>query len=265
MVKVKKSTNNADSKLILTVQPRTLFGKKLKKLRREENIPANIFGPDFKSQAVSVNFKDFIKVYKTTKETGVVYLKINNDELPVLIKNVQRHPVKDHILHADFRKIDLKQKILTAVPIKVVGRSEAVVQKAGVLLTQTKSLEVEALPINIPQYLEVDIAQLKEINQEIKVSDLPKSNKYQIKDGLDKIVVSVVEHKEEEILPQTAPATAPEVITAKPGEEEVAEETPTSVKPAEPSTKTPETKPSPAKTQEGKPESAKKPEQPKKS
>src|SRR3989338_6059601 len=259
MEKVKKSTNNADSKLILTVQPRTLFGKKLKKLRREENIPANIFGPDFKSQAVSVNFKDFIKVYKTAKETGVVYLKINNDEHPILIKNVQRHPVQDHILHADFRKIDLKEKILTDVPIKVVGRSEAVAQKGGVLLTQTESLEVEALPINIPQYLEIDILQLKEINQEIKVSDLPKSDKYQIKDALDKIVVSVVEHKEEEILPQTAPTTAPEVITAKPGEEEVTEETPTSVKPAEASAKTPEAKPSPVKTQEGKPESAKKP------
>src|SRR3989344_3390728 len=230
MVKAKKSTNIADNRLTLTVQPRTIFGKKLKRLRRDGNIPANIFGPDFKSQAVSVSFKDFIKVYKTAKETGVVYLKINSNELPILIKNVQRHPVTDHILHEDFRKIDLKQKILTDVPIKVVGRSEAVVQKAGVLLTLTESLAVEALPINIPHYIEVDISQLKEINQEIKVSDLPKSDKYQVKDVLDKIVVSVVEHKEEEILPQTAPATAPEVITAKPGEEAVPEES----KPAEP-------------------------------
>ena len=182
MVKAKKSTNIADNRLTLTVQPRTIFGKKLKRLRRDGNIPANIFGPDFKSQAVSVSFKDFIKVYKTAKETGVVYLKINSNELPILIKNVQRHPVTDHILHADFRKIDLKQKILTDVPIKVVGRSEAVVQKAGVLLTLTESLAVEALPINIPHYIEVDISQLKEINQEIKVSDLPKSDKYQVKE-----------------------------------------------------------------------------------
>lgn len=243
MTKTKKPTNNENDRLTLTVQPRTIFGKKLKKLRKEGNIPANIYGPDFKSQSISVFFKDFIKMYKIAKETGVVYLKLDDQELPTLIKHVQRHPVDDHILHADFRKIDLKQKIQTDVPVKVVGQSEAVSQKGGVLLTQSESLTVEALPTEFPKQIEIDITQLKDIGQEIKVSDLPKSKKYQIKDLLDKIIVSVVEHKEEEVLPQTAPATAPEVITAKPSEEVASEET----------VITDESKPSPGKTSDGKP------------
>src|SRR3990167_2841146 len=249
MTQTKKQTKNADGKLTLTVTVRTTFGKKLKKLRREGSIPANIYGPDFKSQSVSLSFKDFSKVYKVAKETGVVYLKLDSKELPILIKNVQRHPVNDQILHTDFRKIDLKQKIQTDVPVNVIGQSEAVTQKGGVLLTQTVTLLVEALPTNIPKQIEVDITSLKEIGQEIKVSDLSKSNKYEFKDPSDKIIVSVVEHKEEEVLPQTAPVAAPEIITAKP-EEGVEEEK----KPTEPITKTPEAKSKSAASEVKKPE-----------
>lgn len=234
MVRTKKQTNNEEARLTLTVQPRTVFGKKLKSLRKEGNIPAAIYGPGYKSQSVSVSFKDFVKIYKKAKETGVVYLKFNSDELPILIKNVQRHPVNDRILHIDFRKIDLKQKIQTAVPVKATGQSEAISQKGGILLTQSESLLIEALPTDIPQQLEVDISRLKEIGQEIKVSDLPKSDKYEVKDDSNKIIVSVVEHKEEEILPQTAPAAAPEVITAKPEEGEAAPEEKPSVAGAKP-------------------------------
>lgn len=241
------------AKLFLTVVPRTIFGKKLKKLRREGNIPANIYGPDLKSQAVTVTFKDFAHVYKTAKETGVVYLKLDSQELPVLIKNVQMHPVNDQILHTDLRKIDLKQKIQTEVPVKIIGQSEAVTQKAGVLLTQTETLVVEALPTNIPKQIDVDIAKIKEIGQEIKVFDLAKSEKYEIKDVGSKVIVSVVEHKEEKVLPQTAPAAAPEVITAKPEEGVVSAE---GEAPAAPPTGKPAAKPTePA----GKPEAGKKP------
>lgn len=250
MVKSKTPANNKDSKLTLTSGVRTVFGKKLKKFRKDGNIPANIFGQDFKSQSVSVTFKDFIKVYKVAKETNVVYLKLEKDELPVLIKNVQRHPVNDNILHVDFRKIDLKQKIQTDVPVKVTGISEAVTQKGGVLLKQTEALTVEALPTDIPQQIEVDITSLKEIGKEIKVSDLPKSDKYEVKDNPDKVLVSVVEHKEEEILPQTTPTVAPEVITAKPEEPASPEE-----KVAEAGEKKSETKSEPAVK---KPEPAKK-------
>ncbi|MBI4008977.1 50S ribosomal protein L25 [Candidatus Roizmanbacteria bacterium] len=238
MTKTNKTSINSQDKLILTLTPRTIYGKKLKKIRKEGNIPSNIYGPDFKSQAVIVSFKDFAKVYKVVKETGVVYLQLDKQELPVLIKNIQYHPVNDHILHVDFRKIDLKQKIQTAVPVKIVGQSEAVVQKGGVLLTLSETLQVEALPSDIPKYIEVDISQLKEIKQEIKVSDLVKTERFEIKELTNKVIVSVVEHKEESITPETAQAAAPEVITAKPEEGEVpAEGSVTSAPAGEPTAK----------------------------
>ena len=224
MAKSTKTRKDNEVKLQLTVIPRTIFGKKLKKLRREGNIAANIYGHDFKSRSVTAAFKDFATIYKTAKETGVIYLKLDSNEYPVLIKNIQRHPVNDQILHVDFRKIDLTKKIQTDVPVKVKGESEAVNIKGGVLLTQTEALLIEALPSDIPPQIDVDIATLKDVGQEIKVKDLANSDKYVFLDEPEKIIVSVVEHKEEEILPQTTPAEAPEITTAKPEGEEVIEE-----------------------------------------
>lgn len=212
MTKAKKSISD---KLILTVKPRKVFGKKIKQLRKQGLVVGNIFGQEFKSQAITAEFKEFIKIYRIAKETKIVYLKLDKDEIPVLIQNLQKHPVNDLILHVDFRKVDLSKKIETKVPIKIIGVSEAVAQKGGVLLTQTNELTVEAQPENIPSQIEADISSLKEINQEIKVSDLPKNPTYSINELPEKVIVSVVAHKEEAIVPEIT-TTAPEIITEKP-------------------------------------------------
>ncbi len=203
---------NSPQKIILKVSLRQLTGKKVKKLRNQGVVPASIYGADFKSQAVSVNFEDFIKIYKVVKETGIVYLDLEGKEIPALIKNVQKHPINDQIFHVDFRKVDLKNKIVTEVPIKIVGESPAVKNLGGVLLTQAETILVEALPKDIPQEIEVDISSLREIGQEIKVGDLANSEKYQVKTNAEKVVVSVVAHKEESTAPDTT-AVSPEVIT----------------------------------------------------
>jgi len=233
------------NKLTLKAETRNIFGKKLKKIRKQGIIPGNIYGQDFKSTAVSFNLKDFINVYKVSGETGIVYLSLKEKEVPTLIKSLQKHPVTDKLLHVDFRKIDLKKKVETEVPVKVTGVSEAVTQKAGVLLLQSETLLVEALPEDIPSHFEIDISQIKEIGQEIKVSDLKKSEKYQIKTPLEKVVVSVIAHKEESVTPETTVA-APEILTEKEGEVpvEAEEETakPTEAKPTPPPEKTKETK-----------------------
>lgn len=208
---MKKSANSTD-KVSLKVEPRQIFGKKLNKIRRQGLVPGNVYGPDFKSQSVSVSQKDLVRTYKKVGETGVVYLSLDKENIPVLIKTVQKHPVSGFLLHIDFRKIDLSKKIETAVPVKTIGVSEAVSQKAGVLMILSDTLLVEALPEDIPSHIEVDIAVIKEIGQEVKVADLKKSDKYVIKTPVEKVVVSVIAHKEESIVPETAVA-APEIIT----------------------------------------------------
>lgn len=217
----------ATDKLALGGVKREIFGKKLKKMRHEGKIPANVYGPNFKSVSVTLEGKDFNKVYKVAEETGIVYLNVDKQEIPVLIKNVQIHPVNHLLLHVDLRKVDLTQKIETQVPIKVVGESPAVKEKGGVLLTQSDEVKVEALPQDIPHEIEVDISKLVEIGNEIKIADLIKNAKYEIKEDAQKIVVSVIAHKEESLTAETT-AAAPEVITEKLAEgEEGAEAAPT--------------------------------------
>src|SRR3972149_2594389 len=221
-----KATKSAGDKLFLDAEKREIFGKKLKKMRHGGKKPANIYGPHFKSLSISLESKDFNKVYRIAEETGIVYVKVDKQEIPALIKNVQIHPVSHLLLHIDLRKVDLTQQIETQVPIKIVGESPAVKEKGGVLLTQTDEITVEALPQDIPHQVELDISKLVEIGDEIKVADLGKSAKYEIKDDLEKIIVSVIAHKEESLAPETA-AAAPEVLTEKPAEgEEGAEAAP---------------------------------------
>lgn len=215
-----KKSNVSSGKVSLKAESRTVFGKKLSKVRKQGLVPGNIFGPDFKSKSISIVYKDLVKTYKLVGETGIVYITVDKENIPVLIKTIQKHPLSSSLLHVDFRKIDLLKKIETNVPVKTIGVSEAVTQKAGVLLLQSDTLLVEALPEDIPSNIEVDISIIKEIGQEIKVSDLKKSDKYEVKTPVEKVIVAVIAHKEESIVPETAVA-APEIITeaVKEGEE----------------------------------------------
>ncbi len=230
-MKKKKLEQN---QLQLSYSPRTIFGKKLKTLRQKGIIPANIYGQDFKSAAIAVNYKDFYKLYRIARQTKVVHLVEKDINLPVLISHIQKHPVTDQILHVDFRKVDLTKKIQTDVPIKIIGTAEAVSQRNGVLLTLIDHLRIEADPTAIPSHIEIDITPLKDLNQEIKVGDL-KPNNFKILDPSDKVIVSVVAHKEESVVPETT-VTAPEVITEKKPEEEKSPVKTESEKPVKPTT-----------------------------
>jgi len=234
-------------KLHLAVTARDIFGKRLKKMRHQGIIPANIFGTGFNSMAVSALATDFAKIFKAAGETGVVYVDLAKEEIPALIGNVQRHPITNAIVHIDFRKIDLKQKIETTVPVKTINESPAVAQ-GGVLLTQNDHVLVEALPEEIPQSIEIDLSKLLEIGAEFRVKDFPASSTYTIKEQPDKLLLSVIAHKEESVTPETTVAT-PEVLTEKEGEApaESASAEASADKGAEGEKKAPEAKPDSAK------------------
>lgn len=220
-----KSPKTTADKLTLEVKKRDIFGKKLKALRKQGILPANIFAEDIKSQAININTKEFNKIYRKAGETQIVYLVLNNEELPVLIQNAQKHPVTDAFLHVEFRKVNLAKKLEIEAPVKFIGESDAVVQNKGVILTLTETLLVEALPNAIPKTIEVDISSLKELNDEIKVKNLTPVGDYIFKDSPEKVIVRISQHKEESV--ETTQVAAPEsveVTTEKADETETAEE-----------------------------------------
>lgn len=156
----------------LQAQKRELFGRKVRKLRREGLLPATVYGKKIKSISLAVAKSAFEKVYAEVGETGLIELNLGEEVRPVLIHNVQIDPVDSNMLHIEFFQVDLKEKVHTKVPLVFVGESAAVAQKQGVLLTVLDEVEVEALPAELPEKIEVDVSGLSQVNQELKVSEL---------------------------------------------------------------------------------------------
>ncbi len=235
----------------LAAVKRTILGKKVRKLRKEGLIPVSIFGKGFKSESAEVKIKDFQNVYGIAGETGLVDVKLGTDVLPILIHNVQYHPINQQILHADFFKVNLKEKVTTKVPLELTGDAPAISAKTGVLLSILAEIEVEALPSDLPDKISVSLANLINVGDTIKISDLQVSDKIKITSNLDSEIVKVaplVSKEAEQMAKEEEAAAAAAAASA-------AKETPETAE-----IKTEETAPvaaSPEKKEDTKPEAAK--------
>lgn len=171
----------------LGAQKRTVLGRKVKNLRKEGFIPAHVFGHKVKTEHIQVKAGEFSKVFEKAGETGIVDLAVDSSprsprsggaggeagqKKPVLIRNVQVHPVTDQPLHIDFYQVNLTEKVKVNVPLEVVSEAPAVEKKIGLLLTPVSELEIEALPTDLPEKIEINVEKLENVGDEIKVKDL---------------------------------------------------------------------------------------------
>ncbi|HSW88522.1 MAG TPA: 50S ribosomal protein L25, partial [Candidatus Saccharimonadales bacterium] len=162
-------------KHMLAATKREIFGKKLKSLRREGQLPGNVYGKGVESLAVQISMKEFRDLYKEVGATGLVELTIAGDtKRPVLIHNVAMDHIKQLPLHADFYQVNLKEKVVTMVPVVITGEPKAVADKLGQLLQTLSEVEVEALPADLPGEFTVDVTELAELDAQITVADLKK-------------------------------------------------------------------------------------------
>lgn len=195
-------------KITLKAQKREIVGKKVKSLRKNGLLPANIYGKKVKSLAVQLDLNEFQKVYKKAGETNLINLLVDSEknEKPVLISNLQIHPVTESPLHVDFHQVDLTQKVSVGVPVEIVGISPAVKEKGAVLLTLLNEIKVESLPQNLPDKFTVDISSLVNYNDSFAVKDLAVDrSKLEIQAEEDEAIVVVQEPKQEEEIIETTP------------------------------------------------------------
>lgn len=188
----------------LKAEKRTVFGRKLKPLRKQGILPANVSGKHIKSFSVQVLMDEFRKVFANAGETGLVGLEVDGVAHPVLVHEIHWDPVYGTPLHVDFLEVDLSEKVEATVPVEIVGESPAVKAEEGVLVQQVHEVQVEALPTDLPEKIEVDISELAAVDDAIKVADLKVDrSKVEVKeDDPERIVVSVAPPaKEEEALP----------------------------------------------------------------
>lgn len=156
----------------LAVEKRKIVGKKVKKLRKEGFLPANIYGKGVKSLSVQVPYKEFEKVYKETGETGIIDVEVDGEVRPSLIHNIQQDYYNHKLLHADFFQVNLKEKVTTIVKVVALGIPKAVSEKLGLLLQPLSEVEIEALPTDLPDKIEVNVQPLTEVNAQITVGEI---------------------------------------------------------------------------------------------
>ncbi|HMG18267.1 MAG TPA: 50S ribosomal protein L25 [Gemmatimonadales bacterium] len=176
----------------LKVAPRDVLGKKVGALRRQGVTPANIYGSHVDSQSIQLSTEELRHVIKTAGRNDIVYLRLDGDEpRPTFIRDVQQNPVTDAILHVDFLQISLREKVRADVPLHLVGLAPAVDTLGGILMHGLDHVSVEALPTEVPSFIEVDVTSLAEINQALHVSDVPVPEGVTILTDVEQVIAKV--------------------------------------------------------------------------
>lgn len=181
-------------KIALKATERTVFGKKVKRLRKDGLLPGNVYGNTKESEAVLVKLVDFTSVFNQAGETALIDLKIGAEKVrPVLIRDVQYDPVHDTPLHIDFYQVNLLEKVSVPVPIHVMGEEPELVHKGeAVVLQVLNEVMVEALPTDLIESLEVDVSSLQNVDDAVTVGQLAvDTSKITILAEEDEIVVKL--------------------------------------------------------------------------
>ena len=210
----------------LTVQTRTQVGRNaIKKVRKEGLIPGVIYGVGQEPINLEVNGRQLSTVLAhASSENILLELEIvdgdNKRNSLAMIQEVQHHPIQRQILHVDFHAVSATEKITAEVPIETIGEPVGVKTNGGLLEHNLRDLEVECLPADLPERIEVDVTNL-DINQSIHVKDLKLPPGVEAVTDADLTVVAVSAARVDEEPTEALGATpaAPEVITAKKPEE----------------------------------------------
>jgi large subunit ribosomal protein L25 len=214
----------------LTVQKREILGKKVKSLREQDLIPAELYGHGRANIHLSVPAKEFSQLFKEAGESTIIKLKVKSqkskvndseaeNEVNVLIHDVQKNHLTDKISHVDFYAVKMDEKITVSVPLEFIGEAPAVKEKGGVLIKSIQEVEVEALPADLPHRLEINLDKLSDIGMSLCVKDIKVPQGVNILFDPETVVATISEPTKEEV--EEKPITVEEVKVE--GEEKKAE------------------------------------------
>jgi large subunit ribosomal protein L25 len=197
-------------------------------------VPAVVYGSKGDNIAVAVDPKALLRVLRSEAGRNTI-LKLDIPEkgsTNAILKSWQVDPIKESFLHADFFRIAMDVAIRVTVPVAVKGEARGVKVDGGILELVMRAIEVECLPGDIPEKIEVEVSDLG-INDSIRVSDLPVSVKLKVLQDPDQVVVHVVSVKEEVAPAAAATPAEGEGVAAAPAEPEVVKKGKKEEEPAE--------------------------------
>ena len=205
----------------LTAEKRTVLGKQVKKLRRQGWVPGVMYGHSFDSVSVQFEESSLRRVLSQVGGSQLVRIKVEGRKQPemALVRDVQRDSIRGTLLHVDFYRVKMTERLTAEVPLVIVGESPVVERQEGVMLYGISAVEVECLPGDLVDGIEVDFSDLIELGQALHVRDLAIPAGIELLTDPDEVIARVVlvreeeeeEEEEEMVVPE---AEEIEVITA---------------------------------------------------
>lgn len=135
-------------------------------------IPAVIYGKEVESQSLKLKKVEFEKIFSLAGESNLINLSLDDKEIKVLVKDIQRDALNYSITHADFYQVNMKEKVTAEIPLHFIGESKAVKEFGGMLNRDLDAIEVECLPSDLVDHIDVDISVLASFDDAIRVADL---------------------------------------------------------------------------------------------
>jgi large subunit ribosomal protein L25 len=207
-------------KVVLNAERRDVMGKQVKALRRAGKLPAVIYGRHTEPIKISLDAHSASLTLGRLTSSSLVTIALDGQEYPALVREKQRDYIKNRLLHVDFLAVSLTESIRASVSVNFVGLSMAVKDYNAVLVTNLQSLEVECLPTDLPERIDVDISVLERPGDGIRVRDIVVSDKVRLLDDPDTMVAVATFAKVEE----EAPVAGVEAVAAAEAEPELAVE-----------------------------------------
>jgi large subunit ribosomal protein L25 len=184
-------------KVVLKATKREVIGKQVKAMRREGKLPAVIYGRHLEPISIALEAHSASLALAKVSASSLVTIDVDGTEYPALVRERQRDYIKGVLTHVDFLAVDMNEKLRTSVGLAFVGVSGAVKDYNGILVHNLERLEVECLPGDLPERINVDISLLKQIGDIIRVRDLAVSDKVRILADQEETIAVVTITKEE--------------------------------------------------------------------
>ena len=222
--------NQQAQRLEVMAEKRTALGKRVKNLRQQGWVPGVMYGRDFDPVVLQFEERSLGQILSHVSGSQLVGINIKGEEEQetALVRDVQRDVIRGNVLHVDFYRVRMTERLTAEIPLLLVGESPIAVLNEGVLLQGVSAVEVECLPGDLVDSLAVDLADLVEIDQGVFVRDLAVPAGIDILTDPDEMIVRVVAMREEEELEEIAieelEGEEIEVITEAGEEEEPDEE-----------------------------------------
>ena len=202
----------------LTLDPRDILGKKVKQLRKTGTIPVHLYGPGLESRSLQCAQPLLIRALSQAGGTTPINVTVpgENGEQLTFAREIQWDPLTGNILHVDFLAVEANQPVVAQVPISLVGDSPGAREAGGTVIQQLRELTVEALPLEIPSTIEVDLSKLTDPSGTIRAGELDLGANVTLVTDSEEVVArievlrAVEEEVEEGVSPEAGEAAAPE-------------------------------------------------------